>query len=117
MILNEEDRNAIEDGCEMMTDLEINKALALAIGWPRKDVLTHEPYSTEVRVWFEREWMPFDYQDWATISPIAERYGAFPMRSCEPGQWLATFDGHGMGVVYADTPQKAIALAVIGARK
>jgi hypothetical protein len=45
------------------------------------------------------------------IGPIAERYDAFPYQSVN-GNWVSAALG------YHDTPQKAIALAVIqGAKK
>ncbi len=75
-----------------MTDLEINKALALAIGWTEDRLDTeglldpdvaifggggqHEV--DEVKVWNGEQWRTFDYRDPAVIWPIAERYGCFP---------------------------------------
>lgn len=91
-----------------MTDLEISKALALAIGWPEA-----EPYSWSVMV-RERTgmgWRVFDYLDWNIAGPIAEKFDLFPYRDFHE-KWTTDWtDGS------ADTPQKAIAMAVIGAKK
>lgn len=77
-----------------MTDLEISKGLALAIGWTenRRDETgcldpdiavfgsgldsAHMP--DEIKVWDGEEWRTFDYRDPTVIWPIAERYGVFP---------------------------------------
>jgi hypothetical protein len=56
----------------------------------------------------------FDYRDWNVIGPIAERYDCFPIHLRDV--WNSRFMWRGTGVI-ADTPQKAIALAVIGAKK
>ena len=97
-----------------MSDLEISKALALAIGWVHveESCETHGPqiYVRETNTY--APWNIFDYRNWNVISPIAERYDCFPYRNYEE-QWAT-----GWGDAVADTPQKAIALAVIeGAKK
>jgi len=96
-----------------MTDLEINKALALAIGWDKNlidvEVWGEEPW---IEIWDKpaRTWRVFDYRDWAVIGPIAERYNAFPWRTVDG--WVSVLDYR-----FENTPQRAIALAVIEARK
>ena len=104
-----------------MTDLEISKALALAIGWPESSMqvsalnnlylLVADPAS---------RFRAFDYRDWNVISPIAERYDCFPKYLnyvTAYAKWCAQKKiGEGMRWM-AETPQKAIALAVIGAKK
>ena len=95
-----------------MTDLEISRALALAIGWKTEDIAMGA-----TAVWVRDPHGKFDYRDWSVAGPIAEKFDAFPMRSCVPGEWHSTFDGNDMSMVYADTPQKAIALAVINGSK
>ena len=100
-----------------MTDLEISKALALAIGWeeskmqelPAKMLLIY-PFG------IGRGYSAFfDYRDWNVIGPIAERYNVFPymhkVDGVPDGKWVVWPD------ITADAPQKAIALAVIGAAK
>jgi len=64
-----------------MTDLEISKALALAIGW-REDQLEivgdiHWGEDESLNIWCspaERDCRIFDYRDWNVIGPIMERY-------------------------------------------
>ena len=92
-----------------MTDLEISKALALAIGWKKVSF-----YGDAAIVWFDnRYWRIFDYRDWNVIGPIAERYDMFPYKWKDEA-WTCRATAYD---IYADTPQKAIALAVIGAKK
>lgn len=93
-----------------MTDLEISKALALAIGWQERqlDIGVSTVY---VNV-FERLRV-FDYRDWNVIGPIAEKFDAFPFE--DQGGWESLMTNSPM--TNSDTPQKAIALAVIGAKK
>jgi len=102
-----------------MTDLEISKALALAIGWAPEQVFFY-PATGQVDIVVEDEaenieWAQiFDYRDWNVIGPIAERYDCFPLKAGD--SWLSRYLWCGCGV-RADTPQKAIALAVIAAKK
>lgn len=101
-----------------MTEIEISKALALAIGWPAPKIHTHL-YGTGYAVSIIQPDMEavlriFDYRDWNVIGPIAERYDCFPIHLRDV--WNSRFMWRGTGVI-ADTPQKAIALAVIGAKK
>ena len=59
----------------------------------------------------------FDHRDWNVIGPIAERYGCYLCKLDSAGkrpEWAA-YAGAAYG--FGDTPQKAIALAVIGAKK
>lgn len=105
-----------------MTDLEISKQLALAIGWKDcnidPDVITiRDAYAAEpeIHCWDKStgHWRVFDYLDWNVIGPIAEKFDCFP-------RWNgASWESVGLTeYVYANTPQKAIALAVIqGAKK
>lgn len=120
-----------------MTDLEISKALALVIGYPLHHIRRYgvgsinfnigagivqvfrpdEVYGPD-RTEFSYLWRTFDYRDWSVIGPIAARYDAFPqrVRMGELSDWTAA--AYGSKWADADTPQKAIALAVIeGAKK
>jgi hypothetical protein len=103
-----------------MNDIEIDKALALAIGWKPEQMLFHKAQSgyewmTILVRDFEQYGHYFDYRDWNVIGPIMERYNASPMKSPK-GTWSACVDE--VWVDHVDTPQKAIALAVIeGAKK
>jgi hypothetical protein len=100
-----------------ITDLEINKRLALKIGWKSEQInevrdgvitITHgQPeYS-----WPYRE---FSYCDTGVIRPIAERYNIWPtkiMGGYSKGKWMAFGQEH---CVTADTAAMAVAMAVIG---
>ena len=102
-----------------MTDLEINMALAMAIGWKSLDVIPTNPAYTNCKqcwVWTGAKWKLFDYRDWRVAGPIAERYDCFPERYYVDKPKWRTVDQKGY-FIYADTPQKAIALAVIGSAK
>lgn len=100
-----------------MTDLEINKALALAIGWEKEQVVLDIRNSgafclvdiTGIRF---ASWKVFNYRDWNVIGPIAKRYG---MNVCFKNN-IAWTGSNSVGT-RGNTPQQAIALAVIGAAK
>lgn len=92
-----------------MTDAEISRRLALAIGW---DVLPLEDGDEAATVVDHVSLVDryFDYRDPAVIWPIAEAYNLFP------GRWLdswAVWDDDLDIEVSADTAAKAVALAVI----
>lgn len=91
-----------------MTDIEINKALALAIGWPESQIKV----SDAVFVWLGH-WKIFDYHDWYVVGPISAKFDCFPLQSND-GSWEYWVNSK---FFHADTPQKAIALAVIGINK
>jgi len=108
-----------------MTNLEISKALALAIGWAEDDLMvsdnTLHACVYELPIVDKRYgWYVFDYMDWNVIAPIAQRYDCFPHKT-SAHQWVTTLaikhDTKPWPFYCADTPQKAIALAVIGAKK
>ena len=106
-----------------LSDLEISKALALAIGWPDvffsegKCVVDTEDKAITLKL--RGYWMIglriFDYRDWAVIGPIAEKFDCFPTQGVW-GEWHSSYH-QCAGSVQAVTPQKAIAMAVIGAKK
>jgi len=94
-----------------MTDLEINIKLAEAIGWSEE----HIKRTDYCFVW-RGFWREFDHRDWGTIGPIAERYNVFPYAHKidgwkRDGKWVVWPD------IMEDTPQKAIAMAVIARSK
>jgi len=95
-----------------MTDIEISKALALAIGWQAHDI---EASGQRVYVCYEVAtftypalWRVFDYRDPAVIWPISKACEGFPTKGND-GLWSVSWFGPP-----ADTPEKAVALAVIG---
>lgn len=111
-----------------MTDAEISRRLALAIGWSEKeddpDVIRmgtlHDP-EIHTYVWHSKEWVLFDYRDPAVIWPIAERFKCFPdwfsaLDDDAEDEWSAWDDTHEC-FVYADTAAKAVALAVIKSKE
>jgi hypothetical protein len=93
-----------------MTDLEISKALAVAIG---HRIFGSVQVLKDCWVMWRGNWRTFDYRDWNVIGPIAERYECFPEKYNQGWYAWVCVDA----AVMADTPQKAIALAVIGAAK
>jgi len=95
-----------------MTDLEISKALALAIGWDDLWVDKHGQLWVGLKAEELHEGI-FDYRDWNVIGPIAEWYKCFPQGM--GGEWYSRCGDR--IAVFADTPRKAVALAVIGAKQ
>ena len=95
-----------------LTDLEINKRLALAIGWKPKQI---QERCGMLFVMFNNAWSRFDFRHTSTIWPIAERYNCFPIKQRD-GNWRA-FIGHDGCMKVAVTAAKAVALAVIGSAK
>jgi hypothetical protein len=90
-----------------MTDIEIDRALALAIGWRDEPNKMRVSNVFGLQVWIGY-WANFSHRDWNVIVPIAEKYDFFPWKDCR-GDWVNKHYQH------TTTPQKAIALAVIGA--
>lgn len=89
-----------------MTDAEISRRLALAIGWRHV-----KESAAGIRALVSETgnmWHAFDYRDPAVIWPIAEQFECFPMRI--GGGWGAGFGGCFMT---AGTAAKAVALVVI----
>jgi hypothetical protein len=101
-----------------MTDAEISRKLALAIGWPDAKVKTHQDrqvlIDTSDHPWPWCKLTEFRYTDPLVIWPISKRYKCFPYHSQfdRPGrQWSVVLGGK---VHEAATPEMAVALAVIG---
>lgn len=93
-----------------MTDTEINKALALAIGY-RPDQIIASSKGTLVD--HQNWWHVFDYKQPRTIWPIAERYDSFPWRAlCAETMWTVSSLPKQPPVRDASAA-KAVALAVI----
>ena len=93
-----------------MNYAEINKALALAIGWKECDIIWD--HKAVLRCFNGPSFAGvFDYRDWNVIGPIAERYDCFPRRIAFDG-WCTK---HRSDI--EPSPQKAIALAVIKGEK
>ena len=109
-----------------MTDPELSKELAKAIGWSIQ-VITQMPYEDGYhclvytgnnldKVKLRKGWMRgfriFDYRDWHVAGPLADHYQAFPFKHSQG--WRSP---HMRTAIFADTSLKAIALAVIEASK
>ncbi len=89
-----------------MNELELNRKLALAIGWREDQIVVIRD-----RI-FIKGMLLFDHTDWRVIGPIAQRYKllvSFKFNTVWREQEVTGRE--------ADTPQRAIALAVIGAVK
>lgn len=102
---------------ETMTDFEIDRRLALAIGYRPKDVQI-ECGVVYVRLKFEFGdlWKRFDHADWLVASPIAEMYDLFPVRLTD-GKWSRVVCGPAPAFLLTDiiesTPQRCIAVAAL----
>lgn len=106
-----------------MTDIELDLALALAIGWKEDDLI--EAQTRVLACDYEENqdspycWRTFSHLDWNVIGPIAERYDCFPVSDISMW-WVPRCARHSLGGLgtLASTPQRAIAMAVIqGAKK
>lgn len=98
-----------------MTDQEISRRLALAIGYAQEDV-----DQAEGCTWVRRDigggwtqWRKFNYREPAVIFPIAERFDAFPVEQYSGGWFAMVRETSATGK--AETAAKAVALAVIAA--
>ena len=89
-----------------MTDLEISKALALAIGW--KQVLTSTVADTCYVRQGTQAWRVFDFISPDIIWPIAKAFNMFPAKTSD-AKWAVDWYGPSEA-----TPELAVAMAVIG---
>lgn len=98
-----------------MKDTEINRRLALAIGYLPEDVLDLGD-SGRITVWRADRWRVFSHKEWETIGPIAERFDLFPVRLTD-GKWSRVVCGPAPAFLLTDiiesTPQRCIALAAL----
>ena len=110
-----------------MTDFEINRALALAIGWPPHDIDVCEDSQTvyvcthPATLKWDALFQVFDYKAANVIWPIAERYGHFPIQQFHGSAKKITWKRFvwskkkKIWMIYAaETAAKCAALAVIG---
>ena len=105
-----------------LTDAEICRRLALAIGWKHCDVTTQWGKGEFAHCFggirFVQEggaaWRIFDYRDPTVIWPIAERFDAFPARIGDGWDvYMPDTDEY----TRSDTAAKAVALAVIKSKE
>lgn len=102
-----------------MTDAQISRALALAIGY-REETIWTRALDGAVMVPYSGGWSKaFDYRDPTVIWRVAERFDCFPqkLRLSLGDKWGAGTFSPEFGWVSqaADTAAKAVALAVISA--
>ena len=104
-----------------MTDLEISKALALAIGWTEDREDEHGCLDPDIAIfgdtqfskddvlccWDGNEWRHFDYRSPDVIWPVAKAFNMFPAKTSD-AKWAV--DWHGPSEA---TPELAVAMAVI----
>lgn len=101
-----------------MTDAQVSKALALAIGWQKSEIID---YPNQDYVGIRTKIVTpcvrfFSYKFPAVIFPIAERFDCFPAH-IGGGEWRAYPLPSSTRPVFADTAAKAVALAVIKHRE
>ena len=106
-----------------MTDIEIDRRLALAVGYTADRVRTiagwtdvyNKPFERLDGPYAEDGWQRFDHKNPAVIWPIAERFNAFPKRqyngACEFIGWHTFSMCRGYGA--NENPATASALSVI----
>lgn len=115
-----------------MTDIQISRALALAIGWKPHQMNGTTGFVAPVlflcvapaTLTKQAVWRMFDYRMPDCIWPIAERYFAFPCQYVDNyGRcvaWEASVyiekTSKNVSLVKADTAAKAVAMAVIGSK-
>ena len=102
-----------------MTDTEIDRRLALAIGYRPEDVMVVRA-TGQIVVDYYGIWSLFSHLRWDVVGPIAERYNCFAYKFPNAAaslkwMWAAhTFNERGnIRRFFAPTPQRAIALAAI----
>jgi hypothetical protein len=94
-----------------MTPVEIDRRLALVIGYRPEDVtLCHN----SVEVLRASGWWVFDHQDVEVIYPIAEHFKMMPQWSEGDSKWLVRSPGNRIWTHHTN-PRTCIALAVIEA--
>lgn len=94
-----------------MTNIEIDKALALAIGWTENDISVDIPSGVCWIYMGHGECKIFSHKDWNVIGPIGTRYNCFP--SQHGAGWWVYPSRAGVGYTHAKSAQRAIAVAVI----
>ena len=98
-----------------MTNVEISRRLALAIGYAAEHV---DVQWGAVRVFHNKCWYVFDHRDERTIFRIAARFKIFPQWNTQYNQWtIANVAPRGSmpSIVLHDCPRTCSALAVIEA--
>lgn len=103
-----------------MTDAEINRDLALAIGYATEDVWQKNEHQVVVRRHHldEPRWCHFSHRDPTVIWPIAVRYNKMPKLGHSGNLWHCRIPSSTeILIASAETPEKAVAMAVIAMHK
>ena len=96
-----------------MKDKELSRQLALAIGWDARDILVyHSIDRVSVRV-RQHTWRVFDYKDWGVVGPLVKHYDIMIYIILSPSKHAGKWNALTVRDHIADSPQQAIALAVI----
>lgn len=104
-----------------MTDAEISRAVALAIGWPEHTVFVHESPEPGCQVWpVDGTWRDFDYRSPDVALPllrwlmVEHAHTATFTRHWDGGEKVFCVSEPATGVYpWSDTLELAIARAVI----
>lgn len=98
-----------------MTDTEIDRRLALAIGYRPEDVMVVRA-TGQIVVDYYGIWSLFSHLRWDVVGPIAEKFDLFPVRLTD-GKWSRVVCGPAPAFLLTDiiesTPQRCIALAAL----
>lgn len=98
-----------------MTDTEIDRRLALAIGYRPEDVMVVRA-TGQIVVDYYGIWSLFSHLRWDVVGPIAERFDLFPVRLTD-GKWSRVVCGPAPAFLLTDiiesTPQRCIAVAAL----
>ena len=99
-----------------MTNLKIDKALALAIGYLPEHVGETAGHCV-VRRSIPEKWSAYRYfshLDPTVIWPLAKHYKCFPWQAnFASGEWCSSCQDKRFGYAVADTPEAAVALEII----
>ena len=105
-----------------MTDAQISKALALAIGWKESEIIDYPDQDyVGIRTRIVTPCIRlFSYKFPAVIFPVAERFDCFPYKDENRSDGMRyaeciNKETGAFGLGWADTAAKAVALAVIAA--
>ena len=99
----------------MISDTEIDRRLALAIGYRPEDVMVVRA-TGQIVVDYYGIWSLFSHLRWDVVGPIAEKFDLFPVRLTD-GKWSRVVCGPAPAFLLTDiiesTPQRCIALAAL----
>ena len=98
-----------------MTDDEINRRVAELEGWAMDSLFGGMWRNAKTKdAWVDSAPPPYT-TDWGWCGPLIEKHKISILPFCE--KWGANPLAYGEGTQYADTPQRAICLAVIASHE